>query len=435
MRIVVAATALGFLSLAGSAQASSYSNIYTFCSKNGCSDGAAPFADLVADGAGNYFGTTSSGGNDNRGVVFELSPNGGSWTYKVVYAFCPKSGCADGFLPDSAVILDTSGNLYGTTRMGGVGNGTIFRLSPKGHNWSLKVLHDFCVQPGCTDGSDVMSSGLAYLGQHSAALYDGTSPLFGTTYSGGAFVNGTVFSLTPPAPGKKKWRFAVIHDFCAEGGNCNTTGSFPTAGVVVDSLQNLYGTTLRGGEGSSGTVFQLARGGKKWKETVLHSFCTQSGCPDGALPGSLAESGAGDLYGAASGGAGQSACGGGGCGTIFKLTPAGKQSKFTLLHAFCTFASCGDGFEPSGRVALLANGDIVGVTSLGGDYSHSQSGGGVLYRVNGSGLTVLHAFCAMTNCADGNWPIGGPAVDSQGDIFGTTSQGANAEGTVFEYKP
>ena len=435
MRWTVAAAVLWVLAAASAAQASSFSDIYTFCSQNSCADGGAPAANLVPDGAGNYFGTTFSGGSGFRGVVFELSPNGAAWTYTVVYSFCQTSGCPDGAFSDSPVILDADGDIFGTTRQGGNGHGTAFELVRKDGGWKFKLLYTFCRMADCADGTDVMSAGLSYAGQRSGASYDGISPLFGTTYQGGKYNNGTVFSLTPPALGKKKWKQKVIFDFCKEGNSCSISGSSPGAGVVVDSAQNLYGTTVSGGAGA-GTVFQLANAGRRWKQTVLYRFCSLAQCADGGLPDSLVESGTGTLYGATSSGANQTACGGSGCGTLFKLVPNGFNSVFTVLHAFCTASNCSDGFEPTGAIQLLSNGDIVGATAYGGNFTNEQFGAGVVYRLSGSTLTQLHAFCASPGCPDGLNPMGGPVVDAFGDVLGTTEQGtANLEGAIYEIKP
>ncbi len=334
------------------------------------------------------------------------------------------------------MILDTQGDLFGTTRQGGTGHGTAFELVRTGKSWTFKRLYAFCAQPDCKDGDDVGGSGLAYMGQRDGAAYDGTSPLYGTTYQGGKYNSGTAFSLTPPAPGKKHWKQNVLYDFCKEASPCFKTGTYPSAGVVVDSPGNLYGTTVSGGDNGSGTIFQLADNGKKWKHTVLYSFCAQTRCGDGATPENLVEDDSGALYGAAGGGAGQTACGGGGCGALFKLVPNGKNSTYTLLHAFCTSSGCADGFDPSG-IQRLANGDIVGVTSLGGSYAVlPQTGAGVLYRLSGSTYSVLHDFCTASGCPDGYFAQGGPVVDASGDVLGTTSQGgAGHEGTIFELTP
>src|SRR5438132_1655370 len=134
--------------------------LYSFCQQTGCSDGATPHAGLITDSAGNLYGTTYFGGNaSDAGTVFQLTPNGsGGWTQTVLYAFCQQDACADGQNPRSGLIIDGSGNLYGTTTAGGSnGYGAMFELTPSGKAWSQTVLYSFCAQTGCADGADPSS--------------------------------------------------------------------------------------------------------------------------------------------------------------------------------------------------------------------------------------------------------------------------------------
>ena len=278
--------------------------LYSF---TGGSDGQRPVTGLLADAAGNLYGTAHSGGDGRYGTVFQLDPSG---TLTVLYSF---TGGSDGQYPDSGLIADAAGNLYGTTREGGDlascngpnthGCGTVFQLDLSG---SLTVLHRFAG----SDGSRPLNwAGL---------IADEAGNLYGTTSAGGdrtscaaQFIEGcgTVFQLTPSGV------LTVLHSFT--GGS---DGGDPTAGLIADAAGNLYGTTLEGGTTGScnrpygcGTVFQLTPSGTL---TVLHSFTGS----DGASPeaGLLADA-AGNLYGTThSGGAGTSCVQG--CGTVFELT-------------------------------------------------------------------------------------------------------------------
>ena len=270
----------------------------------GSPDGAAPSGYLVADSAGNLYGTTISGGANNNGTVFKLDTNG---TETVLYSFCPKIGCADGAGPYGGLITDANGNLYGTTWGGGTGGGygTVFKVTKAGKE---TVLYSFCSVPGCADGSSPI-----------AGLLMGTSGnLYGTTYLGGTGLCpqtgnngcGTVFKVDTNGTE------TVLHCFCSKT-SC-ADGLFPWAGLLSDAKGNLYGTTTYGGTGNCsgsnggcGTVFKVDPSGT---ETVLRSFTGIA--PDGLQPhDSLLLDAKGSLYGTTAGG------GKFGYGVVFKLTP------------------------------------------------------------------------------------------------------------------
>jgi uncharacterized repeat protein (TIGR03803 family) len=204
-------------------------------------DGYQPLAGLIVDASGNLYGETSQGGSGTGcscGTVFELSPGkNGVWTEKVLHNF--NNNGKDGFYPYQGLILDVSGNLYGTTYQGGTHrNGTVFELSPGAHGrWTEHVLHSF-------DGND---------GANPAAglSLDAAGNLYGTTQSGGTYSEGTVFELSPGTNGK--WMERVLHSFSNNGKD----GTWPEAAVIFDSSGNLYGTTRTGGAYGNGTVFEI----------------------------------------------------------------------------------------------------------------------------------------------------------------------------------
>ena len=310
-------TAITLFALASSVPLSAQkeTGLYSFTGANG--DGAYPEAGLVFDRQGNLYGTTSVGGDKGCGAllgcgtVFKLTPEGHE---KVLYTFCPGGyPCTDGYNPVAGLVLDWRGNLYGTTFAGGVtgcgpGCGTIFKVTPEGHE---TVLYSFC--PGgypCTDGYNP-AAGL---------VLDWRGNLYGTTLSGGASGWGTVFKVTPEG------HETVLYSFT--GG---ADGGVPYADLVLDRQGNLYGTTSVGGDkgcGSffgCGTVFKVTPEGH---ETVLHSFTAANG--DGAEPyAGLVFDWRGNLYGTTLSGGG-TGCGSG-CGTVFKVTPEGHE---TVLYTF-----------------------------------------------------------------------------------------------------
>ena len=291
-------------------------------------DGAYPTAGLVVDGSGNLYGTTSSGGVNSTGTVFEVTPAG---VETVLYSFCSQTNCADGAYPMAGLIMDSAGNLYGTTASAGaLLAGNVFQLTP-GTPWTETTLYSFCSEPGCSDGA-VPFAGLI--------MDITTGNLYGTTSAGGGVNDGgTVFQLSKSA--SSPWPETVLYNFCSLA-NC-TDGYYPSAGLIRDSSGNLFGTTSAGGVNDDGTVFQLTAPvapATAWTETVLYSF---TGGADGAEPGAgVIMDAAGNLDGTTeyggkvSGGAAPS-----GGGTVFTLIPspavglsAGQQCNGTFDGTF-----------------------------------------------------------------------------------------------------
>jgi uncharacterized repeat protein (TIGR03803 family) len=239
--------------------------IYTF---TGGKDGKWPVSGLVADNRGNLFGTTVEGGNFNGnangyGVIFRLSPQSSGWTQVVLHAFLSGS---DGSDPNSTLIRDSSGALYGATYQSGqFGYGNIFKLAPPsgGGNWTKTILYDF---QNASDGSYPTAG----------PVLDSSGNLYGTTSDGGQYNRGTVYKLTPPSGGSGPWTETTLYAF--QNGN---DGGYPQAGLIFDNSGNLYGTTLDGGSAGWGVVFELippSGGSGPWTENVLHAF---TGNPDG----------------------------------------------------------------------------------------------------------------------------------------------------------
>jgi uncharacterized repeat protein (TIGR03803 family) len=258
-------------------------------------DGESPFSGLIMDAAGNLYGTTEGGGAYQNGTVFELGKNG---RYTVLYSFV---GAPDGDSPYGGLVIDDSGNLYGTTREGGssgliwesqlplgfegphqAGLGTVFELDPSGNE---TVLYNFT---GAPDGEFPMSGLIAHGGN-----------LYGTTLDGADDDYGIVFKVD--AAGNE----TVLYSF---GGG--KQGANPYGGLVRDAAGNFYGTTFQGGDCNYGVVFKVDSSGN---EAVLHSF---SGGLDGAYPyAGLIQDKSGNLYGTTTVG------GAGGAGTVFKIKP------------------------------------------------------------------------------------------------------------------
>jgi uncharacterized repeat protein (TIGR03803 family) len=339
-----------------------------------------------------------------------------------IYAFCSTSECISGAVPSAALAQGLDGNLYGTTYdFGADEGGTVFRITPCG---KLTTLHS--LDPA-TEGEYLY-----------AGLTLGTNGLFyGTTSDGGpGGATGTVFRIT------EEGKLTTLYAF--SDGAIN--GDAPMAGLVQGMDGNFYGTTQGGGINGWGTVFKMTPAGEL---TTLYSFCAQSGCTDGAYPeGQLIQGTDGNLYGTTlyGGVQGQGICGSplntSGCGTIFKLT---LQGVLTNLYTFCAQDGCADGALPYAGLIQGTDGNLYGTTyEYGSGEYGTGAGGGTVFTVTTSGvLTTLYNFCSQSGCSDGAYPFSGLIQASDGNFYGTTTEGgifnacgyAYGCGTVFRITP
>ena len=391
------------LAAAIAAPAQTYSVIYSFLGgKNGAADGVNPDAGLIRDSGGNLYGTTFYGGSAHQctsgpgcGTVFKVDKTGKE---TVLHRFL---GSPDGADPEARLVQDPSGDLYGTTLFGGTsGNlGTVFKVDPTGRE---TVMHSF-------------GSGGDGFGPLAGLVIDASGNLYGTTSAGGAFNFGTVFRVGPTGDETVLYSFA--------GG---TDGAIPTAGLVIDSVGNLYGTAFYGGSDAKcsntgagcGTVFRVDRNGI---ETVLYRF---TGGDDGGNPsGGLVRDAEGNLYGTTE--YANTLCQ---CGTVFKLDTSGVE---TVLYSF---KGGTDGASPRGTLVMDPAGNLYGTTPSGGDISCAPYGCGTVFMVKPTGSeTVLHSF---RGGKDGTSSYSGLVRDKTGTLFGTTQGGgAEARGIVFGLKP
>ncbi|MGH6878073.1 MAG: choice-of-anchor tandem repeat GloVer-containing protein [Rhizomicrobium sp.] len=384
-------SALALVLLVPSGHAHAKNGAKVLYSFQGGSDGAAPYAGLIADKAGNLYGTTYLGGGsgcdqgNGCGTVFSLA-NGAE---TVLHAFVGQPG--DGAWPWAGLIADDAGNFHGTTTAGGAdASGTVFELAAGGTETTLYTF------TGGSDGGDPVGGLLA----------DAAGNLYGTTELGGADSAGAVFMLAPDGTETVLYPFTGAAD-----------GAYPLAGLIADSAGNLYGTTSRGGADDWGTVFKVAPDGT---ETVLYSF-TDKG--DGGFPaaGLIADK-AGNFYGTTKGG------GKSGIGTVFELAPDGTE---TVLHSFDR--KTGDGAYPWAGVIADKAGNLYGTTAGGG-----AGNDGIVFEIASDGTeTVLHAF---TGGRDGAYPLGGVVADKKGNLFGTTELGGSGSacpdgcGAIFEIR-
>jgi len=396
-----------FVASAAAATAPTEKVLYNF--KNNNKDGVGPYAGLIRDSAGNLYGTTLYGGIYGGGSVFELSPRtGGGWTEKILHNF-DNTTLEDGYSPYGNLVLDASGNLYGTTVLGGnnslEGLGTVFELKPKtGGGWTEQILYNF--------GNNATDAVYPYAG----LILDSSGNLYGTTSEGGSFGYGTVFELSLKAG---SWTETILYNFDDNG----TDGINPYGSLIFDSTGNLYGTTGLGGVDSEGTVFELTLTAGTWTETVLHSFSETDGYEPFA---NVIFDSAGNLYGTTLYGGVYD------YGTVFELASVSGSWTETTLHSFNDNFT--DGYFPGAGLIIDSAGNLYGTTTEGG-----VDGYGMVFELKpkaGGGWTetVLHNF--NDNGKDGFYPYAGLIFDASGNLYGTTSSGGvNSEGTVFEVMP
>jgi uncharacterized repeat protein (TIGR03803 family) len=385
-------------------------------------EGTAPYAGLIADSAGNYYGTATTGGTYSAGTVYELSPNGTAWKETILYNFTGTNG--DGADPLGNLVLDAEGNLYGTTELGGVFSssycnnvnaeqcGTVFKLSPNGNGtYTESILHIFTGANG--DGANP-PAGL---------IIDSNGNLYGTTKFGGIHGGGTAFELTPSSGGT--WTETILASF----GNGPTDAWAPSGPLTRDSAGNLYGTSDSSENSNYPAVFRLAPSGSGYTESVLFSFSTQN---SGFYPeGGVILDSEGNLYGTASRGGIDEG------GLVYKLTPSSGTWTQTIVYNFTGVN--GDGWSPDAALTFDVYGNLYGTTVYGGIYNGAcVIGCGTVFELspNSNGTwheSVLHRFAAGK---DGSLPWAPVTVDSAGDVYGTTSaSGAGNSGVVFEIKP
>jgi uncharacterized repeat protein (TIGR03803 family) len=307
--------------------------------------------------------------------------------------------------PTAPLVQGTDGNFYGTTGLGGTNDrGTVFKMTPSG---MLTTLYNFCSQspPPCKDGA--FPNGLVQ-------ATDGN--FYGTTQLGGANGYGTVFKITPNG------MLSTIYNFCSRSG-CGD-GREPYAGLVQGADGNFYGTTFYGGALGQGTVFEVTPGGAL---TVLHFFCVQSGCTDGANPqAGLVKGADGDFYGTTEFGGANGICDFG-CGTVFKITPSGDD--LVWVYSFCSQPNCADGYYPEAGLVQGNDGNFYGTASSGG----GDTGIGTIFKITPTGvLSPLYSFSG----ADGSDPVAALVQAIDGNFYGTTSAGGGTGvGTIFEITP
>ncbi len=357
------------------------------------SDGAGPFGPLAFDGKGNLYGVTGGGGDGcgdgGCGTVYQLSPgSGGKWKETVLYNATFES-------PAGGLVVDASGNIYGTASVA-YATGGVFELSPSSGGYSFNVLysggdsgpgllrddlgnlygemgpgqeHDGAIgelSPGSRGWTYTQLYGVCCnngIGPPAPPIWDGKGNMFGTMTAGGIYKGcnwsggcGVIYEMTPNGDGT--WTYRVLHLFLEHNPK---DGQNPRSGLLMDKSGNFYGATVVGGPYGDGTVFKLAYKGGHWQETILYDF---PNCIDGCgVAGTLAMDKHGNLYGTAGGGTGN--CGES-CGVVFKLSSQ-KNGKWKYSVVFDLNPETG-GSQPFYGVTLDGKGNMFSVTSRGGKY-------------------------------------------------------------------
>ncbi len=361
-------------------------------------NGSRPVAAVVQGTDGNFYGVTEAGGPTNGdGTFFRMTPAG---QLTDLYNFCSKTHCTDGIGPYAAPVLGSDGNFYGVTPYGGAvaatasGSGTVYKMTSAG---KITTLYTFCRSKTCTDG------------QYPNGMILGTDGNFyGTTYQGGQFNGGELFSIS--ASGK----LTVLHSFCTSA-PC-TEGNGPEFPPIQGSDGNFYGTTGHGGTAGVGVVYELTPAGVY---TVLHSFCENSSCEDGWPPTQIVQDASGNIFGTAQSG------GTAGSGTVFEIT---SKHLFKVLHSFDYYGS-----NPGTGMTLANDGNLYGSAEGPG----VAGSGGTLFKITPAGVfTQLHVFtyCGTT----GYIPVSPLFQGTNGILYGTTlfggndtSAGCSGDGTIF----
>lgn len=410
--LVRTAILLTFLCAASQiAAAQTLTTLYAFQS---ATDAVGPDTPLIFDAAGNLYGASSAGGTsvcdgNGCGTVFEVSPptaSGGAWTETILYSF---KGNTDGWAPGGQLVIDKSGNLYGTTYWGGQltgcggsGCGIVFELKPpssSGGAWTMRELHRFS---GGTDG-----------GNPTALVLGANGILYGTTDIGGAFGFGNVYSIQVSNGAQ-----TVLYSFGAHTGDVNSPD-----GLMRDSSNNLYGTSTYGGTYALGCIFELSppsASGGAWTEAVLYS--SKNNSVTGYEPGpSLVQDYQGSLWGTMTLG------GTNNYGTIFRLHPptTGSNWQYSDIYNFAA------GVASYGMVLNRANRTFYGTTIYSDGFFQLTPPAGP-----GGSWTYTMIYSFPTDGSEGGDPFEAPVLDAAGNLYGTTEEfGPFGYGTVYELVP
>jgi uncharacterized repeat protein (TIGR03803 family) len=364
-----------------------FKTLFSFQGSNGSNPG---YYNLVQGTDGNLYGTTEVGGGTAEGTVFKFATTASKPT--TLYKFCATGSlCPNGSKPYAGLVLASNGKFYGTTTLGGTtDNGTVFQITSTG---SFKTIYNF---GGTTTGSLPWATPIQ--------AKDGD--LYGGTSIGGTDNDGVIYAISTAGKLDDSLTFT--------GGN----GIYPFGKPVQGTDGNFYGTTGEV-ESGDGTVFVV-------KEAAINTLHKFTGTDGGDPIGGLVQASNGTFYGTTSTDGGHLQG-----GTVFSITAAGT---FKTIYSFCAKTNCTDGSTPYATLIQASDGNLYGTTYLGGANNTNCNGGcGTIFKITTAGkLTTLYNFCSQKNCTDGYQPEGGLVQATNGTLYGTTYYGGTADsGTVF----
>jgi uncharacterized repeat protein (TIGR03803 family) len=398
IRAIVLASALG-LSIVSAAQAAKTTILHRFDGSDGTNSQTA----LTLGSDGRFYGTTLAAGQFNRGTVFAIDPKTGTFT--TLHHF----SASEGSDPFGQLLLASDGNFYGTTRYGGDPNcpsgcGTIYRISLAGEFTQLHqmtFLEGTTLQGGLIEGPDHRLYGTATLG--------GQVECHGGTGAG----CGTVYAFSPPDS-----NVTVVHKFNF------SDGRWPYGRLVLASNGDLYGTTSSGAAGEAGTVYRVKPSGKGFK-TIAEFANADAGCQPKA---GLIQADNGSLYGMTED------CGNYNSGAIYSVSPRGE---INTIRRFNPDGYARDGKNPTAELLQAPNGKLYGTTRLGGLPVDDPNRNGTVFSIkpNGTKYSLLHTF---TSSPDGAQPTSGLSLGPDGNLYGVTPVGGvesfPGNGTVYRLK-
>ena len=401
------------------------------------SDGANPMAGLTMDAHGSLYGTASQGGL-GVGTVYKLTPAGAGWLFTPLYIF--QGGSNDGAEPVARVVFGPDNTLYGTTEHGGNsagfcsrGCGTVFNLQPSAST---------CRSTSCPWRETVLyqfSTHDSSFGElpESEVTFDGAGNLYGTTYTGGYYDQ-------PGGGGGGCVLCGVVYELSRSGGNWTeqvvygfsgyqygSDGALPVGGVTFDNAGNLYGTTSAYGDCGMGIVYQLTPG-SEWSENILQQLCSNNGpSPTANL---IYNPSSQTFYGDSEG----DTMYGSYPGNVFTLTQSGGVWTFQPIY---TFSWSGGG--PAGQLVQDSAGNLYGTTIQGGSnpLGLCPNGCGTIFKLTPSngGWTYSELY-DFTGGSDGSAPHSNLIQDAQGNFYGTASAGGSTVcsggcGVIFKFTP
>ena len=399
------------LGTAPSTAAQTFRVIHSF---SGSGDGSTPNSTMVVDQAGKLYGTTSYGGAQSgfagSGVVFRLAQRNSAWTLTPLYTF---QGGSDGAYPGASVVISPAGILYGTTSLGGnpgcpAGMGC-------GTVYQLQPQARACHSILCPWTKTVL---YRFAGGQDGAnpgygqlIFDHSGNIYGTTGGGGDVGSGVAYELTHSSGG---WQESVLYSFDGMG-----DGLEPQSGVVFDTQANLYGTTVRGGAHGNGTVYELTSSQSGWSISKQYDIANEGNSPyAGVVLDPL-----GNVYGATLLG------GPGNGGTIFQLATSGSQWNSSVIGSFSPLS--GEGLGAFSSLTKDAGGNLYGTTGTDGAHGF----GSVFKLVPQNGSWVLTTLYDFAGGSDGCNPSGAVTVAPDGHLYGTTQGCGAGYGLIWEITP